>query len=454
MNEQYISRNMLRLPIWKRLRPWFFGGAAVIAFIAFTFWSGVPTGERALLFWIGVGVLLVMLVAFGWATSHLLFRPLPAPQVVQEQSIKTSYRQAIAFLLGLGGLGFIVGAFWDEIWHRQYGIPFGEDFFWRPHLLMYFGMLVATVVAFVGLFVIMRNGRGTLQQRFRANPVIGLLILGGGFLMYVLPTDPIWHTIYGEDLTAWSIPHLLLFGSFNTLLLLAVAIHMTTQPRREWNTIRQLRFSDALPLLMFAGISLSWNQFFTTEWDGSASFVLARPEWLLPVLIVGGAAFIGVMANHTLRVFGAATISGLLALALRFALIRLFNADTMMLVNPWVLALPSLILIDLLYVYRRGSWIGAAIAATVGMGIMLFTIYPQFYPLYPISNLPITLVMLLVGSLGTSLLGATLGNYFAEGSKQVEERAAPTRIQFVSLGVAGATVAFVIFFVMTATPPM
>lgn len=456
-----MTRHTIQLPAWGRLKAALLGSAALAFFIAFGFWNGVPTGERALPFWIGVAVLLTVLMAFAGAIWHLLFRPLPAGQTVRQRPIQASYRQALALLLAVAQYGFIVGAFWDEIWHRQYGVPFGEDFFWRPHLLMYFGIVVTMMLAFAGLYLVIRRGQGTLQQRFRGNPIMGLLVLLGGFLMYALVADPIWHEIYGEDLTAWGIPHLLLWMSFNSVLLLATAIHMTTQPRRTWGTARQLRLPDLLPLSMFAAISLTWNQFFITEWDGGARFVLARPEWLLPVLIASGAAFLGTLANHTLRVFGAATLSGLLALALRFALIRLFHVEQMMLVNAWVLALPSLALIDLWYAYRRGVWVGASVAAAVGMGLGLLTMFDQFYPLYPITNLPLAFAMLLVGSLGMSWLGATLGDYFAQDNQQVEEGVTEANRPLASLGVAGVTVtlvvlfvAFIIFFVTTATPPV
>ena len=229
---------------------------------------------------------------------------------------------------------------------------------------------------------------------------------------------------------------------------------MTTQPRREWDTPHQLRLSDALPLMIFATLSLSWNQFFTTEWDGTAGLVLARPEWLLPVMIASGAALAGVMANHTLRIFGAATLTGVLTLALRVALIQLFKAENMMLVNAWVLALPSLVLIDLWYAYHRGAWVGAGGAAAVGMGIMLMTMFRQFYSLAPLTNPPVALVMMLVVSLGMSWLGATLGDYFAERNKQVEAVTSGSRLPLVSLSMAGATVILIILFVTTATPPI
>jgi hypothetical protein len=95
------------------------------------------------------------------------------------------------------------------------------------------------------------------------------------------------------------------------------------------------------------------------------------------------------------------------------------------------------------------------------MGIVLLTIFRQFYPLAPLTNLPITLVMVLAGSLGMSWLGATLGDYFAERNKQVETDASRLRLPLASLDMAGVTViliiifaAFIIFFVTTATPPV
>lgn len=453
MSQQHMTQNVIRTPAWKRAKIGLLGAVVLAFFIVFGFWSGVPAGERALPFWIGVAVLFVMLSAFSLTAWHLMVRPLPAGQTVLVQPIRVTFRQALALLLSVGQYGFIVGAFWDEVWHRQYGIPFGDDFFWRPHLLMYFGIAVTVLLAFAGLYTLIRGGQGTFQQRFRANPVIGLLVLAGGFLLYVLPADPIWHAIYGEDLTAWSIPHLLLLVSLVSILLLVTAIHMTALSRREWGTPGQLRLSAALPLLMFAAISLIWNQFFITEWDSGVRFVLARPEWLLPVLIASGAAFIGVMANHTLRVFGAATISGILALALRFALIQLFDAENIMQVNSWVLALPSLVLVDLWYVFHRGAWIGAGVAAALGMWLAVMAVFNRFFPLYPITNLPVAFVMLMVASLGMSRLGAAFGDYLAEGNQQIEEAPAGTRLPLVSLGVAAATVVFIVFFVTTATPP-
>ena len=40
-------------------------------------------------------------------------------------------RAVLALILASGGIGIAVGAVWDELWHRRYGLPFGEDLFWR-----------------------------------------------------------------------------------------------------------------------------------------------------------------------------------------------------------------------------------------------------------------------------------------------------------------------------------
>src|SRR5262245_53498563 len=113
MSEQQLTQNSISVPGWDRHRLGLLGMAAVGLFIVFSTWSGVPSGERALPFWIGVAVLVIMLAAFSLAVWHLLVRPLPAGQSVREQPIKATYLHAIALLLGVGGYGMSVGGFWD-----------------------------------------------------------------------------------------------------------------------------------------------------------------------------------------------------------------------------------------------------------------------------------------------------------------------------------------------------
>jgi hypothetical protein len=398
------------------------GAIAILFLLAVVTWGGVVGRERLLAFWLGVAVLIVALCGFAFAFWNLLVRPLPVRHKASPvQSIKAGYRQAIALLLGIASLSIVVGGFWDEVWHRLYGIPFGEDFFWLPHLLMYFGFLSVVLLGFVGFSILARQKKGTLQQRFRATPMLGLLVLVAAFLMYVLPADPLWHAIYGPDLTAWSIPHVLLLLNFTTIMLVAAAIQLSTAPARKWRSLARITVSDGLPLLMFAGIILINLQLFTTEYDQEHSFanpfLRTRPEWVLPFLIVAVASFAGVLANHSLRYVGAATAAGLVALGLRYALIQTFDAE-MLRTSGWALALLPLLAIDVWDGYcvlrkRTPAWIGDGIAGAIGM-LAAYPLLIQLYPHVVISNLPVMVVMVLVASVSASWLGAQVGDYVQE----------------------------------------
>src|SRR5262249_16296444 len=88
MSEQPITPNTITVPGWDRLRLGMLGVAALGVFMVFSTWSGVPSGERAQPFWIGVAVLIVMLTVFSLVVWHLLVRPLPAGKTVEKQPIK------------------------------------------------------------------------------------------------------------------------------------------------------------------------------------------------------------------------------------------------------------------------------------------------------------------------------------------------------------------------------
>jgi hypothetical protein len=129
--------------------------------------------------------------------------------------------------------------------------------------------------------------------------------------------------------------------------------------------------------------------------------------------------------------------------------------------SGWVLALPPLLAIDLWYAYyvlgtrtqRRAAWLGGSVAGAVGM-LAAYPLMNQLYPHVVIANLPLLAMMVLVAGLGAGWLGAVLGDSLADGNKQVEDAAAGSLLPLAWLGVAGATVAFIVFFVTTATPPV
>lgn len=436
--------------------------AAVLVVAAFASWGGLPAPDQQTRFWIGVVVLLAVLGALGLLAWHLLIRPAGQPAAARPVPART--RQLMAVLLAAASVNIIAGGFWDEVWHRLYGLPFGEDFFWRPHLLMYFGFLCVIGLAFAGLTIISR-GRGTFQQRFRANPALGWLVLMGLFLMFALPADPIWHGIYGEDLTAWSIPHLLLGVCFGSIMLLASALHLSALPQRAWRGLRRFSWHDLLPLLMAAGILLIMLQLFTTEWDQpdvmSSPIMQARPEWVFPAFILGMAAIAGMLANHSLRLVGGATLVGLIALGARVGMIAAFDTPIMRF-NGWLLAIPPLVALDAWQAYRlwgaRGApgWIGSGLTAALGMALVsVGVLLPRLYPFLAISSLPALVIALALAGLAGSWLGTRLGEAIsAKGEPVAEEAAAPARVRLISLSALVAVVAFILVFIQTATPPV
>ena len=87
----------------------------------------------------------------------------------QKGALTFRAREILALILASGGIAIFIAGVWDEIWHRGYGIPFGEDLFWRPHLLMYFGFATATV--FSGFWALLYLNRQFARQLSTAFPL-------------------------------------------------------------------------------------------------------------------------------------------------------------------------------------------------------------------------------------------------------------------------------------------
>ncbi len=451
----------------KQRLPWIISAATGVGlFVAFAIWGGIPTDISAGAFWAQSAIFLLVICAFALAFWHLLVRPLP-PGLRQPQRVALTVRarEVLALILALGGFATVVGGVWDEVWHRAFGIPFGEDLLWRPHLLIYFGFATASVCGFWALLFLNRKLRGNFQQRFRANTMVGLLILNAAFLFYALPADPVWHLIFGEDITAWSVPHLILLISFVLTQLLALELHASTWRRHDWHTIFKLRLSDGLSLLILASMQLLWLQLMLIDWDAAivgASYGpldMYRPEWLLAANLMACVTFVGVVATRVTRCAGAATAAGLLALVIRLLLIGLFDAD-MLQFAAWIAALPPLIAIDIWAYYASAirktepNWPGAAIAVIAAMILNL----PVIRGLYQLPNTDdlAYAAAIIVTAAGVSWLAHQL----AEGMlRQREATVAATSERqsikpAVSFGILAAFLAFIVVFVATALPPL
>jgi len=451
----------------QRHLPWILAAiAGVVIFVGFAAWGGIPTDAQSSAFWAQASMFCLVICAFVLAFWHLLVRPL-APNLRQPQAVSLSRRtrEILALILASGGIAIFVGGVWDELWHRSYGIPFGEDLFWRPHLLMYFGFATASAAGFWALLYLNRNLRGNFQQRFRSNTAVGLLILNAAFLLYALPADPIWHWIFGEDITAWSIPHLILLTSFVLTQLLALDLHASTWQRHDWHVIFRLRLRDSLSLLILAGIQLLWIQLMLIDWDASLAGIppesigLYRPEWLLAANLLACVTFTGVMATRVLRCAGAATAAGLLALAIRIGLIEFLDAEMLQFV-AWVAALLPLLAIDIWSFYcgvirmRSPEWRGTALVLIAAMALNAPGIR-RLYQLEGGDNLAYGLAVIVTGIgmswLSHRLADAMLRRVLVEADDLAESRAMPVKL---SLGMAGGFAAFILLFIATASPPV
>lgn len=442
------------------------GIAFVVIFAAFTFWGGIPGGDQSVAFWAQIGALFLILCAFALTYWHLLLRPLaPGLRAPLPDTLDLRFRQGIAIAQTGGLLAIVISAVWDELWHRQFGIPFGEDFFWPPHLLMYFGFITIIGIGIWSLRYLNRQLRGNFQQRFRANKVIGLYILNAAFLIYALAADPIWHWTFGEDLTAWSVPHLILLASIVLSICLSLYVFSTTKPPPAWRGIFKPRGADALPLLLLASGLLVWLQLMLIDWDATLMGIplewlgLYRPEWLLAANLVACVTFTGIMATRLLRAAGAATVAGLLALALRFGLIQLLDTDLLQHI-AWVAALLPLLAIDLWTWYcaairkREADWRGTAMAVILAMLPNALFIRGA-YGLDDVDNLAYILAVAIT-ALGMGWFSHQIAGAMRRKRADLAElaNAGPRIAPPVSVAVLGGFLVCISLVIVTAPPPV
>ncbi len=437
--------------------------AFVVALLAIVYWGGIPAVNQ-MGFALGVASVILVLAIIGGLAWHLLVRPIPkAPR--QTRMFSALQHRLIAWVLLLNSACLIVGAFWDEVWHRRYGLPFGEDFFWRPHLMMYFGMLLTIALAFYGLLTLNRTVRGTFQQRFRANPSAGLLVLTGLFWVYALPADPVWHALYGVDLTAWSLPHVMIAFSFIMIAVLSSTLYIISQASTDWRTLRALRLGDWIPLSALVFSMMILMQLLTTEWEGvqTLPLVLNRPDWLLPLVLVVGSTFTATLATRSLKMIGASSLVLVGAWALRVGMIALFDAPDVS-AGGWVASAVPAVVMDVIALgwFARYKQPLALMPHVIILSVLhLVSILPLTLMLYPVMNPTAgffigSVIAIPLGTLWAVWVGGALGDQIAQ-QKRVTETTAQEAENWVRVLMPIAGVAMLVFgvwFILTATPPV
>jgi hypothetical protein len=252
--------------------------------------------------WVAIGLLVASFLAITW---WLLLAPLSSSSRTARSAPRA--RHIAATLVLVSGAFFTVGARWDELWHRIYG-GFGDDFFWPPHLLMYAGLGLNLVFALVGIAtaIVPRTADGavptsnqrSIRERLRDEPAISLLGITAAFQLASIPSDLVWHQIIGPDLTAWSLPHVVLAATTTTVLFAGVALSRARRYELGWRT-------DALTIGILVTSQLALLQVGTTEWDWSTDadravggVLASRPAWSYPLITV----VVGVLHSAVARI--------------------------------------------------------------------------------------------------------------------------------------------------------
>ena len=385
--------------------------------------------------WAGWLGLTALVAAFGWLGWWLLASPLPRPIAPSAATTRLlRVRGLLAGVVLLSGVLVRVGAPWDELWHRLYGVPFGQDLLWPPHLLLYASFTLSFLLVWYGLSVGL-DGPGSLQARFRREPLLAALGLLSVYAFAFIPVDVVWHQVIGPDLMAESPPHLVGALSGAAVSLCGVALALSTLPRPGWRSLLDRpRAADVVALGILAVLALNWLQLLTTGWEWGDPVVRDRPGWTyaISVLVVGG--FVSHVALHATRRVGAATAVALVALAAHLPVVALYR----LLLPPGpaiaahLLLVPPALVLDAWYVRRgqypdtaRARWTGALLHATVLLAVGL----PYMAVAFPAANLGGTSVLASVGvgvpaGLATSLIGARLGRWSGGAGRAQTSRAA------------------------------
>ena len=460
-NDRFLG-SVGKRPFWPSLI------GLLISMVLLSIWAGFPTDRSVTTFGLGILLYLLVFAGFGAMFWHLMIRPLP-PRIspVRPTPLSTPTVHLLAILLGGSAFAVQIGGFWDEVWHRQYGVGFGDDLFWPPHIAMYLAFATVVIIGLLCLAYLLRRGRGSLQQRFRANPFIGYLALFSGLLLYSLPSDPIWHLIYGEDITAWSLPHLALLFNMFVISYVAAGIRLSLARQQPWGRLK-LSSTNLFIILLVSFTNMFLLQVLVSEWDalftnGRTVEQLAywnRPDWILPVVLLGTAAFLGNSINRLTNSYGAATLLGIVTLLFRLLLIEAFQFEPLR-ATSWFLLLPLLVGLDAwTAVQGSRSWSGSAWASG---GVLVLVGLVTTFPLinhvytYPTIDLPLLLWLLPIGY-GTAVFWGWVGDRVGAALSRTPYAAHERDLHPGWLIAAPATMlalglVFVVM-ILTATPPV
>jgi len=382
--------------------------------------------------WAGWLGLVALLAALALATWWLFASPIrgAVEQVALEGDVlRMRFRMALVVLLSFVLLR--VGASWDELWHRLYGLPFGEDLLWPPHLLMYASFVLNVAMVVFGLSVALQ-GHGSLRARMRREPLLAMLGLLSAFGFAFVPVDIVWHQVIGPDLTAASPPHLVGAISGSAVAFVGVALALSCASIDGWRRLaNRLGSAELVALGILALLALNWLQLLTTEWDWANSVAYSRPAWIYPLIVgVIGAAF-SELALYATRRIGAATSVALLGLVVHAAAVAAFRIylPPGPAIAAHVVLLPAAVALDIWYATRvmrpseqadspRNEIVGAVLYAVVLLAVMVpYASWFMSVPVFDSMSVLVSIVTAVPAVALTSLAFARFGNWLATAGR-------------------------------------
>ena len=225
----------------------------------------------------------------------------------------------LSILIGISSLLLCIGGYWDLSEHVATGIvPGGEDFLWPPHLMIYTSFLLAFLVALGGMIALavpnLKAGVRDPRVWARRNPYIAVTALLAGYGWLSIPSDAIWHELYGID-TPWSPPHIFLAVAAMSLPISGIGLIGRVQGRgrlAEWANFLKLGYiALAMNILLIIAV---------IEWEvvvDHIELVANRPIWVFP-LITGVISFSAlVLAQRVAPGPWSATITTLIYFGMR-----------------------------------------------------------------------------------------------------------------------------------------
>jgi hypothetical protein len=448
--------------------------ASVVVYSLLGLFAGLPQGANLVAFVVGLVVLflgIVALLSWGW---YIIVKPLPgnlAPS--RKLPLPQGLRQGVALFLTLMSAVGIAGGLWDVTWHVRSGLPFGEDFFWQPHQFIYVALSAPIIVATFLWYRLLHNSSGTMRQRFRADVPVTLFILGGVAMLFSLPADPLWHVIYGEDLTGLSVPHIVFSISSTLVSIGTLSIFLSYTPmHKTWEHILKLNRMELLIIISLSFTLISLLMPTLGDWEAltvSAStlphlpaLVAARPDWAMPFLAAFVAIYPTSMALQITKRVGTATLLWLIAAVIRSILFLAFGYGATGMATMFLI-LPLVIAVDLAAWYRASrnqpvSSVFIAAAATIAATVAVLPQIPLSFsdPVLSVDNVPLIIVAVFVAALTAAWMGGVLGEVVSSTMRFTLPVELPVIAKPVVHAILALTLLIVIiavYFIVTATMP-